>query len=469
MSGLSLAQQLKQLHSNNVSVPDPENAYSNLDSHDIQRKGDEGREHYVDVGPSRLRMELGGTGGGTLTGPKYEGVKTGRMKIFDDDDEEESEGEEGNEGEGDEDGDEDEEEDEEDFDEEEDEEDDEDDEDEEDEDEEEEEEEEKEKQTYSRINGPKQALDPVASLRNSRLKDIEKGQAIRKQKALFESLITLRITFQKALTAFNTIPNTIPTTLPEDPENELASKKASILKSLGELNERLFTLRKSITLPGESEEEVSHGKRKRDEGDDAQGEVYWIEAAKESLDIADRSHPQLLPILNKWSSKIQAASLQLGSKQAGGSKFLQQMKNGAGGVVEAIESGINSKREAEKTLMESEETGYRALLREVIESRSGSGPAADLTHLRREKKKKREAERGGSKGRKLRYTVHEKAQNFVVPIPLSQGWHEEQVDELFSSLFGGVGMKGAASEKTVGLDVGNADEGLVELGVLRVF
>lgn len=228
-------------------------------------------------------------------------------------------------------------------------------------------------------------------------------------------------------------------------------------------------MRESIILPGESEEEVSLGKRKRAEGDDAQGEAYWIEAAKESLGIADRSHPQLVPILNKWSSKIQAASLQLGSKQAGGSKFLQQMKNGSGGVVEAIESGINSKREAEKTLMESEETGYRALLREVIESRSGSGPAADLTHLRREKKKKREAERGGSKGRKLRYTVHEKAQNFVVPIPLSQGWHEEQVDELFSSLFGGVGMKGATAEKSVGLDVGNADEGLAELGGLRVF
>lgn len=128
-------------------------------------------------------MELGGTGGGTLTGPKYEGVKIGRMKIFDDDDEEESGGEEGSEGAGDEDDDEDEEEDEGDFDEEEDEEDDEDDEDEEEEEgEEEEEEEEEEMQTHSRINGPKQALDPVASLRNSRLKDIEKGQAIRKQK-----------------------------------------------------------------------------------------------------------------------------------------------------------------------------------------------------------------------------------------------------------------------------------------------
>lgn len=65
--------------------------------------------------------------------------------------------------------------------------------------------------------------------------------------------------------------------------------------------------------------------------------------------------------------------------------------------------------------------------------------------------------------------MHERAQNFVVPIPLSQGWHEEQVDELFSSLFGGVGMKGATAEKSVGLDVGNADEGLAELGGLRVF
>lgn len=169
MSGPSLAQQLKQLHSNNVSVPDPESAYSNLDSHDIQRKGDEGREHYVDVGPSRLRMELGGTGGGTLTGPKYEGVKTGRMKIFDDDDEDEEEngGEEGSERYEDEDEDEDED----------------DEEDDEDEDEEgESEDEDEEEQPQPRANGSKQALDPVASLRNSRLKDVEKGQAIRKQK-----------------------------------------------------------------------------------------------------------------------------------------------------------------------------------------------------------------------------------------------------------------------------------------------
>ncbi|KAL0245574.1 hypothetical protein I308_104706 [Cryptococcus tetragattii IND107] len=77
------------------------------------------------------------------------------------------------------------------------------------------------------------------------------------------------------------------------------------------------------------------------------------------------------------------------------------------------------------------------------------GAANKKTPLNR-KKKKREAERGGSKRRKLRYTVHEKAQNpSVVPIPLSQGWHEEQMEER--------------------LDVGNANEGLAELGGLRVF
>jgi hypothetical protein len=42
-----------------------------------------------------------------------------------------------------------------------------------------------------------------------------------------------------------------------------------------------------------------------------------------------------------------------------------------------------------------------------------------------------------------RYTVHEKAQNFAVPIPLEQGWHDEQIDELFSSLLGGAGLEGA--------------------------
>lgn len=54
-----------------------------------------------------------------------------------------------------------------------------------------------------------------------------------------------------------------------------------------------------------------------------------------------------------------------------------------------------------------EEGFYRGLLREIIDARagSGSGPSQDLLNMRKEKKKKREAERGGSKGRRLRWVL----------------------------------------------------------------
>jgi len=46
----------------------------------------------------------------------------------------------------------------------------------------------------------------------------------------------------------------------------------------------------------------------------------------------------------------------------------------------------------------------------------------------------------------FRYEVHEKIQNFMVPITTQGSWHEEQIDELFASLLGkgfGQSMEGA--------------------------
>jgi protein AATF/BFR2 len=50
----------------------------------------------------------------------------------------------------------------------------------------------------------------------------------------------------------------------------------------------------------------------------------------------------MLGILNKWSSKIQVASMAVTSKAAGSSKFLQGTK-GQTGVVDAIDAGLASK------------------------------------------------------------------------------------------------------------------------------
>ncbi len=98
MSGpprLTLGQQLKQLESDDQNTPlDPDTAYSSLDAlGKSARAGDEGREHYMDVGPSRLRA-TNRAEEQTLLSEKYAGKRRGRVKIFDDDEEEEEEEEE---------------------------------------------------------------------------------------------------------------------------------------------------------------------------------------------------------------------------------------------------------------------------------------------------------------------------------------------------------------------------------------
>lgn len=98
---------------------------------------------------------------------------------------------------------------------------------------------------------------------------------------------------------------------------------------------------------------------------------------------------------------------------------------------------------------------YQQLLRDVIDSKGrGSGQLTDWTANQKQKKSKKVVDTRASKGRKLRfvvfseqtrltllthdrYEVHEKIQNFMVPVPLGAGaWHEAQIDELFASLLG---------------------------------
>jgi protein AATF/BFR2 len=202
MSRLTLKDQLRQLDEQDAPPPtlDPESAYTSLDSNDISaRAGDEGREHYLDVGPSKLRAQRSDVSQ-SLLGDKYEGKRVGRMKIFDDDEDEDEaapfgaveddEDEESNMGSDDDgeddDGDEDEEDDEEEGDED-DEDDDDDDEEEDEEDEGDEEEEEEGRAGRPQVSVPtvktaSRALDPVGALREARMKDLEKGRGIKRQK-----------------------------------------------------------------------------------------------------------------------------------------------------------------------------------------------------------------------------------------------------------------------------------------------
>lgn len=190
----TLSAQLAQLTSSAPSF-DPDSA-DNLDGRvggdDVDNAEEEAqkRKHYVDVGPSRLRGQMGMMGGQE---GRYGGEVRGRVKIFDDDDDQSEEGGEGEDGEGesgsedddeedgeDEDGEEDEEMDEEEISDDEEEEGDEDDGDEEG-DEDDEEGEEEDQSMMPVATSSSKSLDPISALRDSRQKDIVKGQAIRRQ------------------------------------------------------------------------------------------------------------------------------------------------------------------------------------------------------------------------------------------------------------------------------------------------
>jgi protein AATF/BFR2 len=63
-----------------------------------------------------------------------------------------------------------------------------------------------------------------------------------------------------------------------------------------------------------------------------------------------------------------------------------------------------------------------------------------------------------------RYEVHEKLQNFMVPVPAHNGWHEEQIDELFGSLLG----KGFEDAMEIHPEPAQVEMN-VQLGTFRIF
>jgi protein AATF/BFR2 len=86
-------------------------------------------------------------------------------------------------------------------------------------------------------------------------------------------------------------------------------------------------------------------------------------------------------------------------------------------------------------------------------------------------KKKKNVDTKASKGRKIRYHVHEKLMNFMAPVPVAT-WHNDMVNELFVGLFGGVTAEGAAAarnnkQKQKREAAGSMWNGLGEITVLR--
>ncbi|PFH51040.1 hypothetical protein AMATHDRAFT_143610, partial [Amanita thiersii Skay4041] len=297
-----------------------------------------------------------------------------------------------------------------------------------------------------------------AALRRKREDDRAKGKGVLRQIAIWDALLDARIRMQKGVVASNRLP------LPLD-VNEYQTQpqcQISLDKMLDEalsLSDELFNLQEYLL---EKNDAVTITPRKRRKVDGTRPDYggYLQEASANATTLQHITHPFLIQTLTKWSAKIQAVtpSVLLPSNRNAFSKGPPQVKSAVQLIDETFRNHdklvsrtrIRRNKCARIGVMDlagEDEVGedyqlfddtdfYQQLLRDVIDSKNAGSGADDWIEMQKQQKAKKKVDTKASKGRKIRYQVHEKLANFMVPVGVVGGWHEEQIDELFGWLLG---------------------------------
>lgn len=281
-----------------------------------------------------------------------------------------------------------------------------------------------------------------ASISRASKEDAEKGRAVKKQRTAFDSLLNTRMKLQKSLVAANTLVGI--------EADRLEAEKDDAAQALEAAEAAAFNLWSSLNAFREDLLASRAGtKRKRN--------TFSLETPTESLWAHVQSQeaetkPSRDAVLKKWSAKSQGPTVvadknRLNQKdhQATIVDVLQEQLSNGDRLAKRTHAPRScaplqvSQRVTESEKIYDDADFYGLLLKELLEQKSQDSVAASNIdigfQMRREAKTKKNVDTKASKGRKLRYTVHEKLQNFMAPEDRSK-WGERQADELFGSLFG---------------------------------
>ncbi|KAM0805387.1 apoptosis-antagonizing transcription factor, partial [Usnea florida] len=324
----------------------------------------------------------------------------------------------------------------------------------------------------------------AASLSKAAKADVTKGRAIKHQRTTFDSLLNTRIKLQKALIATNSMHSSA-AGLNDHPKAIEAAEKATLTlwDTLSELRSSLQpSTSKSLSAPTTTTSTHS--------------QVLWEKMHEfETLNI-----PKRRANLTKWSQKTNPTTALPRPGKFSQAPSQQPLTS----ILDQHLSGPNAEKLVQKThiprscapIQLSSRTPsdpsiyddadfYTLLLRDLVDQRMADSTTTTTSSLttiianggpnHRSFKVKKPVDTKASKGRKMRYTVHEKLQNFMAPVDLG-GWGERQRRELFGGLFGGrgglredegVGMEGEEGDGDEDEDEG--DDGMEGGGALRLF
>ena len=283
--------------------------------------------------------------------------------------------------------------------------------------------------------------------------DAKKGKAFKQQYQTFDRLLDARIKLQKGLTAANDLTLDSVTEL----ENTLAIRKAeeaalSLWSTIESIQHSLLDAQQSTNGS------VDHTK-KRKRPTPATSTTSTADLWSRTQSLETQVLPHNRAVLDKWSSKARAATA-LPAPQSQLTDRSSQHQNNITAVLDtylASESerlvaqasqmphDPSSPNASQSQLTYDDTTFYQSLLRDLIASRSSTSSAAltssstallpSTTRLHTPGSKNKRVDTRASKGRKVRYTVHEKLQNFAAEEERGT-WEEGARREFFGSLFG---------------------------------
>lgn len=292
----------------------------------------------------------------------------------------------------------------------------------------------------------------LAPISQSAKADADKGFAVRQQRRTFDALLNMRIRLQKALTAANSLhvaAKETPSTDDQTAVHDAASK--ALLGLLGSIQD----IRQSFYV-----DESTAADRKRKRGN-AGKELSCQDIFDQMAHVEEAALAKRRKVLDRWATRVHRPSAASGASSAASKRFLAP--SGQQPLTAVLDEQLvaadrlvhrtrvprscapvqAARRVTEDAEIYDDADFYQMLLKELVDQRTAdtSAPGNSVPTVRwaaaaaKEAKTRKVVDRKASKGRKMRFNVHEKLQNFMAPED-RRHWEAEAVDRLFSTLFG---------------------------------
>ncbi|TVY89736.1 Protein bfr2 [Lachnellula willkommii] len=291
----------------------------------------------------------------------------------------------------------------------------------------------------------------VATISQAAKADADKGNAVKQQRKAFDSLLSVRMVLQKALVATNSMP----VNEDKDTEDTLNQPYGAAEEAAIKLWNTLDGLRHDLS---KSKAGGRAGlKRKRGVDISTPSSAMWERMQNSEISEIDTRQTTL----EKWSAKVRGPTSvpvegKVKRKQVtvqSITSVLQEQLSNSDHLIRKTKIP-RSCAPVQRDLKITEDPNiyddgnfYQLLLKELVDQRrvesltapaagagNGNGAALQWTAVK-EAKTKKNVDTKASKGRKMRYTVHEKLQNFMAPEDRAS-WEPDAIDRFFGTLLG---------------------------------